>query len=72
MEDKKSIGLLSAVAIGIGGMIGAGIFSILGIAAGIAGNAMHVSFILAGAVALLCAYSYAKLGAKYPSAGGPV
>jgi amino acid transporter len=72
MENKKPIGLLSAVAIGIGGMIGAGIFSILGIAARIAGNAMHISFILAGAVAFLSTYSYAKLGAKYPSAGGPV
>jgi len=72
MENKKPIGLLSAVAIGIGGMIGAGIFSILGIAAKISGNAMHASFILAGAVAFLCTYSYAKLGAKYPSAGGPV
>jgi len=72
MENKKPIGLLSAVAIGIGGMIGAGIFSILGVAAKISGNAMHISFVLAGAVAILCTYSYAKLGAKYPSAGGPV
>lgn len=72
MKTNKSIGLLSAIAIGIGGMIGAGIFSILGIAAKISGNAMHVSFMIAGGVALLCTYSYAKLGAKYPSAGGPV
>ncbi len=72
MQTKKPIGLLSAISIGIGGMIGAGIFSILGVAARISGNAMHLSFIIAGAVALLCTYSYAKLGAKYPSAGGPV
>lgn len=63
---------MSAVSIGLGGMIGAGIFSVLGVAAKISGNAMHVSFLIAGLVALMCTYSYAKLGAKYPSAGGPV
>lgn len=66
------MGLLSAVSIGIGGMIGAGIFSILGVSARISGNAVYISFLIAGTVALLCTYSYAKLGAKYPSAGGPV
>ena len=72
MKGKKSIGLWSAVSIGIGGMIGAGIFSILGVSAQIAGHAMYLSFIIAGLVALLCTYSYAKLGSTYPSAGGPV
>jgi len=52
-------------------MIGAGIFSILGTASQIAGNAVYVSFIIAGLVALLTTYSFAKLGAKFPSAGGP-
>ncbi len=52
-------------------MIGAGIFSILGVAGEIAGNTLYVSFIVAGVVALLSSYSYAKLGVKYPSAGGP-
>jgi len=72
MKNKKSIGLWSAISIGIGGMIGAGIFSILGVSAQIAGHAMYLSFIIAGLIALLCTYSYAKLGSKYPSAGGPV
>ena len=71
-QNKKPIGLWSAIAIGIGGMIGAGIFSILGIATEIAGNLIYVSFIIGGIIALLSAYSYAKLGSKYPSAGGPV
>jgi len=66
------MGLWSAISIGIGGMIGAGIFSILGVAARISGNALYISFLLAGIVALLSTYSYSKLGAKYPSAGGPV
>jgi len=69
---RKSMGLWSAVSIGIGGMIGAGIFSILGVSAQIAGHAMYISFIIAGLIALLCTYSYAKLGSTFPSAGGPV
>src|SRR6516225_11305589 len=66
------IGMAAAVSIGIGGMIGAGIFSILGVVAHAAGNAMWVSFALGGIVALLSTYSYAKLGAAFPSAGGAV
>ena len=72
MKNRKSMGLWSAISIGIGGMIGAGIFSILGISAQISGHAMYISFIIAGLIALLCSYSYAKLGSTYPSAGGPV
>jgi len=72
MSSKKSMGLWAAISVGVGGMIGAGIFSILGTACQIAGNAVYISFILAGAVTLLSAYSYAKLGVKYPSMGGPV
>ena len=69
---KKDIGLWSAISIGVGGMVGAGIFSILGTACQIAGNAVYISFTIAGIVALFSTYSYAKLGVKYPSAGGPV
>lgn len=69
---EKPIGLVAAISIGVGGMIGAGIFSILGVGTQIAGNAVYLSFIIAGVVALFCAYSYVKLGSKFPSAGGPV
>lgn len=72
MPKKKSIGLWSAISIGVGGMVGAGIFSILGTACLIAGNAVYLSFSIAGIVALFSTYSYAKLGTRYPSAGGPV
>jgi len=72
MSRKKSMGLWAAISVGVGGMIGAGIFSILGTACQIAGNAVYISFILAGVIALLSTYSYAKLGVKYPSLGGPV
>lgn len=70
--QKSSIGLLAAVCIGIGGMVGAGIFSILGVVAEAAGNALWLSFLIGGVVALLSTYSYSKLGARYPSAGGAV
>lgn len=73
-DAKKhgQIGLFSAIAIGIGGMVGAGIFSILGVVAETSGTALWFSFVIGGVVALLSTYSYAKLGARYPSAGGPV
>jgi amino acid transporter len=71
-DSRKPISLLAAISIGVGGMVGAGIFSILGVAGEVAGNAAYLSFGIAGVVALLCTYSYAKLGARYPSAGGPV
>ena len=64
------IGLVAAVSIGIGGMVGAGIFSILGVVAPAAGNAMGLAVAIGGVVALLSTYSYAKLGATFPSAGG--
>ncbi|MDK2826287.1 MAG: hypothetical protein PWQ63_986 [Methanolobus sp.] len=72
MTGSKSMGLWSATSIGVGAMVGAGIFSIFGTATQISGNAVYVSFIIAGAIALLSTYSYAKLGVRYPSAGGPV
>jgi amino acid transporter len=65
------IGMAAAVSIGIGGM-GAGIFSILGVVAQAAGNAMWLAFLIGGVVALLSTYSYAKLSATFPSAGGAV
>jgi amino acid transporter len=71
-SSAGQIGLFAAMSIGIGGMIGAGIFSILGVVAQASGTAMWLSFLIGGIVALLSAYSYAKLGATYPSAGGAV
>jgi amino acid transporter len=51
-------------------MIGAGIFSLMGQAGAIAGKAVYISFILGGLVAAISGYSLAKLGARYPAAGG--
>jgi amino acid transporter len=64
--------MAAAVSIGIGGMVGAGIFSILGVVAQAASNAMWIAFAIGGVIALLSTYSYAKLGATFPSAGGAV
>ncbi|QLA16021.1 APC family permease [Desulfolutivibrio sulfoxidireducens] len=69
---KKQIGLFSAIAIGIGGMVGGGVYAIFGTAAGVAGTALWLSFLLGGLVALATSYNYAKLGARYPTRGGAV
>jgi hypothetical protein len=51
-------------------MVGAGIFSLLGAAGAVAGAAVWLSFLLAGVVASLQGYSFAKFGGRYPTAGG--
>ena len=51
-------------------MVGAGIFALLGEAAVVAGSAVWLSFLLAGAVAALLGYTVVKLGVRYPSSGG--
>jgi len=72
VAEKKAFGLWSAVFLGIGSMVGAGIFVLLGEAGAIAGNLVWVSFILGGIIALLSGYSLAKLSSIYPSRGGVV
>ena len=59
-----------AAFIGVGSMVGAGIFALLGAAGEVAGAAVWLSFLLAGVVAGLQGYSFAKFGARFPSAGG--
>ena len=59
-----------AAFIGIGAMVGAGIFSLLAPAGEVAGAAVWVSFLIAGAIAALQGYSFAKFGARFPSASG--
>jgi amino acid transporter len=71
MEEKK-IGLLSVVSIGVGGMVGGGIFAVLGLAVQLAAGGTYLAFAIAGLVALLTSYSYARLSVTYPSQGGTV
>ncbi len=71
-SGSKPIGFWSAVSMGIGSMVGAGIFALLGEASAISGSAVYISFIIGGVIALFSGYSLGKLGARYPSAGGIV
>ena len=71
-SNQKAFGLWSAVFLGIGSMVGAGIFVLLGEAGAIAGNLVWISFIFGGIIALLSGYSLAKLASIYPSRGGIV
>lgn len=68
--STKPIGFWSAVSMGIGSMVGAGIFALLGEASSISGSAVYISFIIGGIIALFSGYSLGKLGARFPSSGG--
>jgi len=67
---SREMRLLDITMIGVGAMIGAGIFVLTGIAAGVAGPALIVAFLLNGVVALLTAMAYAELGSAFHDAGG--
>jgi len=71
MKNEK-ISLTSAISIGIGGMVGGGIFAVLGLAVSLAKGATPVAFLIAGLIAILTAYSYVKLSVAYPDKGGTV
>jgi amino acid transporter len=62
--------VLQATFIGVGSMVGAGIFALLGAAGAVAEPAVWLSFLIAGAIAGLQGYSFAKLGSVYPAGGG--
>ena len=67
---SRDLSLFHVTLIGVGAMIGAGIFVLTGIAAGHAGPALILAFALNGLVTLLTALSYAELGSTFPEAGG--
>lgn len=71
-DSKKSIGLPGAIAIGIGGMVGGGIFAVLGEAVSLSHGATPLAFGFGGLVALLTALSYARLSVAFPGRGGTV
>jgi amino acid transporter len=72
MSENKKISLKEAISIGIGGMVGGGIFAVLGLAVSLAKGGTPIAFLFAGIIALLTAYSYAKLSKKFPENGGTV
>ena len=69
-KTRSYISWPQAAFIGVAAMVGAGIFSLLGAAGEVAGAAVWLSFTLAGIIAGIQGYSFAKLGARYPSAAG--
>jgi amino acid transporter len=66
---KKNLGLVELIAIAIGGMVGGGIFSILGISAQLVGYVTPVAILIGGILAFFAAYSYVKLGVYYKDEG---
>jgi amino acid transporter len=69
---KRKIGFWEAYSIGVGGMVGGGIFAVLGLTITLAQGAAPFSFLIAGMIALLTTYSYSKLSLRYPSEGGTI
>ena len=69
---NKKIGLKEAMSIGIGGMVGGGIFAVLGLAVSLAQGGTPLAFLFAGILALITSYSYVKLSMAYPDRGGTV
>lgn len=69
-SKEKGIGLVEAVTLSVGTMIGAGIFTLSGIGAQMAGPGVSISFIFAGIIALLTALNYCELSTTFPKSGG--
>ncbi|MBY8977072.1 amino acid permease [Rhodobacteraceae bacterium NNCM2] len=68
----KGLSTLSTLSIGIGGMVGGGIFAVTGLTIKMAKQAAPIAFLIAGVVALLTSYSYLKLTRAFPGEGGTV
>lgn len=71
-DDGKQLGLVAAVSIGLGGMIGGGVFSVLGLVATIAGSAAWAAFTGASLISMCAGYSYVKLNELSDTKGGSV
>ena len=70
IKFSRELGLLEATTLGVGAMIGAGIFILSGMAAGTAGPAATLSYVLCGLMTLFTALSYSELSSSIPLAGG--
>lgn len=70
MNLQRELGWKEATSLGIGAMVGAGIFVLSGVAAGKAGPAVMASFIIAAVLEILLGLCYAELASRYPRAGG--
>lgn len=72
VKKRGKISLKDAISIGIGGMVGGGIFAVLGLAVSLAKGGTPIAFLFAGLLALITSYSYVKLSKTYPDRGGTV
>ena len=70
MGLKRTLGLLDATFVGVGAIIGAGIFVVLGVAIGYAGPSIIMSMVIAGVVGSFTAFSFAELSSAIPEEGG--
>jgi amino acid transporter len=71
-DEPRKLGTFSTLSIGIGGMVGGGIFAVTGLTIEITKSAAPIAFLIAGIVALLTSYSYLKLSLAFPGEGGTV
>jgi len=69
---KPGLGTFSTLSIGIGGMVGGGIFAVTGLTVEVTRGGAPIAFLIAGIVALLTSYSYLKLTLRFPGEGGTV
>mgnify|MGYP002395829184 CR=1 FL=1 len=69
-DNSKKMNLNATWSMAVGGMVGGGIFSVLGVIIATAGQQAWISFSIAGLVALISAYSYSQLSVKYKKCGG--
>ena len=70
--SEPKLGTFSTLSIGIGGMVGGGIFAVTGLTITATQGGAPIAFLIAGIVALLTSYSYLKLTLRYPGVGGTV
>ena len=71
-SGNGKLGYWEVTAIGVGGMVGGGIFAVLGLSVDLTRGGAPIAFLMAGMVALVTSYSYARLSVTFPSQGGTV
>jgi amino acid transporter len=69
-KENKKMSFNATWSMAVGGMVGGGIFSVLGVIISVAGQWAWLSFVLAGLIALISAFSYSQLSIKYKKSGG--
>src|SRR6478609_4185376 len=70
MSSSKKFGFNATWSMSVGGMVGGGIFSVLGLIVQTAGQWAWLSFVIAGVIGFISAYSYSQLALKYKEGGG--